>query len=679
VLITLGVTILCQEVGVFMDNKNARSSVATTVKWSNRITYRLFISIVVTLSIVYSIFGAYIIITERDQVFDRHFKGNEQNVSIIGQGLDDWLEELKLFTNIIAEDDRVINALLNRDDTDVRKRTSVYLKKMHSKHPYLENIALVYLDGSKVSDLLQISDVELNLENVSRVTAISKIIGGETFYTGSVKKSSNDNTPVFVMTHAVKIDGSLAGIVVITPRLSTFFGRFKQFATIGDVSTLMVISNDGNILVHDNKKRLFTKINKSVLSQISSTKDESHFYDAADGKKIAYSFKAYTNSSIGMDENWFILFGTLAAEIMKEQNKKMLIEIIVGFATTLMLLLVIHLQMNMNINKPLRKIEGVLDKAVSREGDLTRIINLEVKSEMSMIGFYFNKFVGGIEKVISVGKKNVFDITSSHLQILSSMEQVSKTTNEQTGQISEIASAMEELSSTSFEVSESASSAKNNAEEARDKTIEGQGYLELVVKTINKINKNTEVLTNTISNLTASSMQIGNILKVINDIADQTNLLALNAAIEAARAGEAGRGFAVVADEVKKLAERTQNSTDEISEIIKSLEEESESADKSMLDARKSVAEGVKSVEQTNRVFIDIVSKADTIYEGSSFVESSIKEQAITVGKTNDNVQVIASASEENSRAISEITSTLNDLQRRVEEVKVMFGHFTTS
>jgi len=98
-----------------------------------------------------------------------------------------------------------------------------------------------------------------------------------------------------------------------------------------------------------------------------------------------------------------------------------------------------------------------------------------------------------------------------------------------------------------------------------------------------------------------------------------------------------------------------------------------------MINAKKSVVEGVKSVEQTNKAFMDIVGKIDTIYEGSSFVESSIKEQEITVGKTNDNVQVIASASEENSRTISEIISTLNDLQRRVEEVKVMFGHFTTS
>jgi len=259
------------------------------------------------------------------------------------------------------------------------------------------------------------------------------------------------------------------------------------------------------------------------------------------------------------------------------------------------------------------------------------------------------------------------------------MEQVSRTTAEQSNQISEVASAMEELSASSFEVSETAVNAKEKAEAARDKTYEGQKLLQAVVSAINLISENTDNLSRTVRNLLSSSMHIGSILDVINDIADQTNLLALNAAIEAARAGEAGRGFAVVAEEVRKLAEKTTMSTKEIADIIKSLQEESEAADMNMTKAKESVDNGINAVESTNKVFMDIVNIADGVFDFSSQIEASIKEQATTVAKTNDNVQVIASGIEESSRAVAEVSHTISDLQRRVEELKAVIEHFKVS
>ena len=265
------------------------------------------------------------------------------------------------------------------------------------------------------------------------------------------------------------------------------------------------------------------------------------------------------------------------------------------------------------------------------------------------------------------------------MQLSSTMEQVSRTTAEQSNQISEVASAMEELSASSFEVNEIAANAKEKSEAARDKTYEGQELLQSVVSTINLISENTDNLSRTVRNLLSSSMHIGSILDVINDIADQTNLLALNAAIEAARAGEAGRGFAVVAEEVRKLAEKTTMSTKEIANIIKSLQEESEAADMNMSKAKESVDNGINAVGAANKVFIDIVNIADTVFDSSSQIEASIKEQATTIAKTSENVQVVASGIEQSSHAIYEVSRTISDLQRRVNELKAIIEHFIVS
>ena len=287
-----------------------------------------------------------------------------------------------------------------------------------------------------------------------------------------------------------------------------------------------------------------------------------------------------------------------------------------------------------------------------------------------------NKSVANITEVL----KNVTDATqevaSSNNELASTMEELSATFSEQAHQVNDTAVSLDAINST---VKMTVDSLANN-QEIVDSTVhyanEGKEQLFDLKTSMEKIHDDADSLSDTITNLANSSSQIGNIVTVINDIADQTNLLALNAAIEAARAGEAGRGFAVVADEVRKLAERTQHATSEVTTIVTTLQQEAVTASKVMGMEAARVKEGVTNIEATEEVFQKIFSGIDGIQGVMNNIRTEMDNEYNTVQTVHDTSKSIAVGIEESSSAVNEVTSTIEHLQHRVENLKMMLSQF---
>jgi methyl-accepting chemotaxis protein len=271
---------------------------------------------------------------------------------------------------------------------------------------------------------------------------------------------------------------------------------------------------------------------------------------------------------------------------------------------------------------------------------------------------------------------NADTVASSSTQLAASTEELSTTMNNQAAQISGVASATEQMTASAAEVSGSIDEGRKNIDETNALTIEGNNKLQDAVNEMTVIKGNVETLGTTIQGLLESSSRIGDILNVITDIADQTNLLALNAAIEAARAGEHGRGFAVVADEVRKLAERTQTSTGEISNIIQSLQKEAKLASTEMTNAKTKVEGGVEIINDTKATFEHIVQAVDTMSRVNGIIQSAVEEQVGAIQNINESTQVIASGVEESSSALQEVASTISSLQIQADELKLLVNKF---
>lgn len=326
------------------------------------------------------------------------------------------------------------------------------------------------------------------------------------------------------------------------------------------------------------------------------------------------------------------------------------------------------------ITNPLKEAVRVSNKLA--EGDLTVEIDVKSKDETGQL---LNTMKNTVEKLQDIIQR----VAESTHQLVSTSEEVSRTTTiisdgaqKQNSQTEQIATSVEQMTATVMDIAKNANEAAEGAKNATEKASKGGDIVKNTVDGMNKIADAVKESAGTIEALKNSSEQIGEIIAVIDDIADQTNLLALNAAIEAARAGEQGRGFAVVADEVRKLAERTTKATKEIADMIKSIQTDTGGAVTSMEAGSKEVEKGVKSSNEAGDALKQIVEEVQKVTDMVQQIATSTEEQSAASEEINSNVETVASVAKETSTGIIECDNALQDLSKLAVQQRGIVDQF---
>jgi len=320
--------------------------------------------------------------------------------------------------------------------------------------------------------------------------------------------------------------------------------------------------------------------------------------------------------------------------------------------------------------------EGVDVATRLAAGDLTASVTIRNNDEIGTLMTAMDNMVKSLRELIGKIKYAAENMASGSEQLSASAEEISRGMDGQASRSSQIATATEEMSQTVIDVARNASDIAQISTQAFDQAKNGEAVVKRSVDEVQAVSSTVAESSLVMQRLGDSSKQIGDIVGVINDIADQTNLLALNAAIEAARAGEQGRGFAVVADEVRKLAERTTQATSQINSMISSIQSEVEHAGVSMNNATARVESGVAFSRKAGDSLGDIVGSVNNLQSMVQQIASATEEMSTVSETISSDIQGIAEGSREISAGSGQIAQASSDLARLATELQSVVRQF---
>ncbi len=373
--------------------------------------------------------------------------------------------------------------------------------------------------------------------------------------------------------------------------------------------------------------------------------------------------------------NWFVVIEIPTTEIFTPINNTSMQLVFMNIIVAV-ILIAIGLWVALGVARPIVRASNMLSDIASGDADLTKQMKVDTQDEVGKLASSFNSFVGQLQSLITTIASNSQDVNRIAQNLATSSNSTQRNTEEQQQSVDMIATAMNEMGATVHEIARNANETANAAKQSSTETSSSQEIVRTSIEGINSLFGKMQSASEVIETLAQDVGEISSVLEVIRGISEQTNLLALNAAIEAARAGEQGRGFAVVADEVRTLAQRTQESTEEINNMIQKLQGGAKDAVTAMDEGIETAKFSVENADKAGESLNSIIESIGNISDLSIQVATATEEQSSVVEELNSHILNIKNMSDSTAIESKNINDQCQTLNNSSTELSSLVGNF---